>query len=100
MKKELLVGLSEEQIAKLKACKSQEEILKVAKDEGVELSDEQLEAVSGGCGGEEGLVCPHCGRSDYRTQTGGNGYTVYYCQGCYNMFYRNDKTGAVTKTMY
>ena len=48
MKKELLKGLSEEQIAKAKACKSQDELLKLAKEEGVELSNEQLEAVNGG----------------------------------------------------
>ena len=48
MKKELLKGLTEEQIEKLKACKNNEEILMAAKEEGVELTDEQLEAVSGG----------------------------------------------------
>ena len=55
MKKELLNGLTEEQIAKVKACKNQEELLKLAKEEGVELSDEQLTAVSGGgCSGQSG----------------------------------------------
>ena len=48
MKKELLKGLSKEQIAKVKACKSQEELLKLSKEEGVELTDEQLAAISGG----------------------------------------------------
>ena len=48
MRKELLKGLSEEQIKKVEACKSSEEILALAKEEGVQLSDEQLEAVSGG----------------------------------------------------
>ena len=48
MRKELLQGLSEEQIKKVEACKSPEEILNLAKAEGVELTDEQLEAVSGG----------------------------------------------------
>ena len=47
-KKDLLNGLSDEQIAKIKACKSQEEILALAKEEGIVLTDEQLEAVSGG----------------------------------------------------
>ena len=32
MKEELLKGLSEEQIAKVKACKSQEEMLALAKE--------------------------------------------------------------------
>ena len=48
MKKELLKGLTEEQIAKVKACKSHEELLALAKEEGIELADEQLEAISGG----------------------------------------------------
>ncbi len=48
MKKELLKGLSEEQIAKIKTCKNQEELLALAKDEGVELNEEQLKAISGG----------------------------------------------------
>ena len=48
MKQELLKGLTEEQISKVKACKSQAEILELAKKEGVQLTDEQLEAVSGG----------------------------------------------------
>ena len=60
MKEELLKDLSEEQIAKIKACKSQEEILKLAKEEGVELTSEQLEAVSGGGCGVTVYVCPHC----------------------------------------
>ena len=47
-KKDLLAGLSEEQIAKVRACKSSDELLKLAKKEGIELTPEQLEAVSGG----------------------------------------------------
>lgn len=48
MKKELLKGLSDEQIAKVKACNNHEELLKLAKEEGIELSNEQLETISGG----------------------------------------------------
>ena len=48
MKKELLKGLSEEQIAKVKSCKSHEDLLTLAKNEGVELTEEQLAVVSGG----------------------------------------------------
>ena len=48
MKKELLEGLTEEQISKIRACKTQDEFLALAKQEGVELSAEQLSAVSGG----------------------------------------------------
>ena len=48
MKEELLKGLSEEQISKVKACKNHDELLELAKQEGVELTDEQLTAISGG----------------------------------------------------
>ena len=48
MKEELLKGLSEEQIAKFKSCSSGEGIFAAAKQEGIELTDEQLAAVSGG----------------------------------------------------
>ncbi len=60
MKKELLKGLSEEQIAKAKACKSSQELLSLAKEEGYELSEEQLAAVSGG-GCFSKPKCPKCG---------------------------------------
>ena len=48
MRKELLNGLTEEQIAKVKACEDVHDLLQLAKDEGVELTSEQLEAISGG----------------------------------------------------
>lgn len=48
MREDLLKGLSPEQIEKVKACKSSDELLQIARDEGVQLTDEQLNAVSGG----------------------------------------------------
>jgi len=48
MDKKLLDGLTEEQIAKVKECKNTEEILALAAEEDIELTDEQLRAVSGG----------------------------------------------------
>ena len=41
-------GLTLEQQEKARACKTPEDILALAKEEGIELTDEQLEAVSGG----------------------------------------------------
>mgnify|MGYP002626972399 CR=1 FL=1 len=40
--------LTEDLRAKIQACKTPEEMLALAKEEGYELSDEQLEALSGG----------------------------------------------------
>ncbi|MBR0404434.1 MAG: hypothetical protein IJI68_04430 [Eggerthellaceae bacterium] len=40
--------LTPEQIEKAKACKTAEELVQLAEAEGVKLSNEQLEAISGG----------------------------------------------------
>ena len=45
---ELLKGLTPEQIEKVKSCKNRDELLALAKAEGIELTNEQLEAVNGG----------------------------------------------------
>lgn len=82
MKEELLKGLSEEQIAKIKACQNNEEILALAKQEGFELTDEQLAAVSGGCGSSEAFpACPQCGSDNITRRTFG-GYYYYTCFNC------------------
>ncbi len=48
MKKELLKDLTDEQIKMVKACDDINDLMQLAKDEGVELSEEQLNAISGG----------------------------------------------------
>lgn len=40
--------LTPEQLEKARACKSAEELIELAKSEGIELNDEQLEAIAGG----------------------------------------------------
>ena len=86
MKKELLKGLSEEQIAKIKACKTHEELLALAKKEGVELTEEQLSTISGG--GACSVIsdigdyinpndCPRCGSNNIKDKG-----TYYICQSC------------------
>lgn len=83
MREELLKGLTEEQIAKVKQCKSPEEILKLAKQEGVELNEEQLEAVSGGGCGD--IKCKHCGSTKVHAYE----YSFqYYCDDCGATFYK------------
>ena len=68
MKKELLKGLTDEQIKKVEACKSPDEILALAKAEGVELNEEQLAAVSGG-GCSSTRKCPMCGSTNIKRKT-------------------------------
>ena len=86
MNKELLKGLTEEQIAKVKACKSQKELLALAKKEGIELTDEQLEAVNGGiCTSTPTVVCPKCGSSKIKTRYNENSIAEWWnntCQDC------------------
>ena len=79
MNKELLKGLSEEQIAKVKACKNQEELLAFAKEEGAELSEEQLQAVSGGACTP--TSCPKCHSTNLGSYMYG-GSPVYECRNC------------------
>ena len=68
MRKELLKGLTDEQVKKVKACKSSQEILDLAKSEGVELNEEQLAAVSGG-GCSSTRKCPMCGSTNIKRKT-------------------------------
>ena len=64
--------LTPEQIAKVKTCNTAEELLALAKSEGYELSDEELELVAGGKWGEGEAQnkpqipdkCPYCGSSN------------------------------------
>ena len=87
MRKELLKGLTEEQIKKVEACKSSEEILALAKEEGVTLTDEQLEAVSGGGCIMSTVKCDKCGSKNVkliRSIERGK----YECKECGNVFHR------------
>ena len=90
MKKELLKGLNEEQIAKVKACKSQDELLVLAKEEGVELTEDQLSAVSGG-GCFSTNKCPKCGSDKYHkieVQEKIDKRIFYKCDKCGEMWRR------------
>ena len=83
MKKELLKGLTDEQIAKVKARKNHEEFLALAKEEGIELTEEQLTAVNGGiCTSTPSFVCPHCGSSKVRTSHNENSIAEWYSNKC------------------
>lgn len=58
---DFIKDISPELQEKARACKSREEVLELAAEEDIELSDEALEAVSGGCNTPKGK--PYC-RSD------------------------------------
>ena len=90
MKQELLKGLSDEQVAKVKACKNNEELLALAKAEGIQLTDEQLQAVSGGgCNSaDKPTHCPRCNSTNIRVESEKHTmtFTDYYykckCRDC------------------
>ena len=80
----LLKDLTREQISKARACQNGDELLRLAREEGVELSAEQLEAVNGG-GCFSSNECPSCGSKDYtkeiRCEQVGD-TIIYTCKHC------------------
>ena len=72
--KELFASLSDEQQEQAKACKSMDELTALLGSRGGELPDEALDAVAGGCDGEN--VCTRCGRG---ISDGGYGGLCIYC---------------------
>ena len=88
MKKELLKGLTEEQIEKVKQCKNSDELLTMAKQEGIQLTDEQLAAISGGCllVSTPTFTCPKCGSKDVWGVDMGN-YWDCVCKKCKHHWY-------------
>ena len=83
MKHNLFEGLSKEQIEKVKECKNQEELLALAKAEGIELTDEQLETVNGGiCTSTPSFTCPICGSTNVTTNHYINDIAEWYSNKC------------------
>lgn len=72
--------LTPEQKEKLSTVTSPEELLALARDEGRELSDDELEQIAGGGGGwvDENKACPDCGAKP----TYINGIGIRYCAAC------------------
>ena len=74
-----LDNITPEQRRKAAACKNGEELLALAKEEGVDLTDEQLDAIAGGLEKDwfGDYMCPKCGEQ-VNTYTDG----TYWCPYC------------------
>lgn len=74
-----LDNITAEQRRKAAACKNGEELLALAKEEGVDLTDEQLDAIAGGLEKDwfGDYMCPKCGEQ-VNTYTDG----TYWCPYC------------------
>lgn len=59
-------SLTEEQQAKALACKTPEELFELARDEGVELNEDDLDAINGGI--VSGWSIPGCPKFDGHTK--------------------------------
>lgn len=79
-----LEDLTPQQRAKLDGCENPEEILALARTEGVELSDAELEAVSGGGWFADAPQCPYCGAKSTRPAGGTGASTI--CGECGEAF--------------
>lgn len=73
--------LSKKQQEKINACDTPEQVLAFAKEEGIDLSDEQLDQISGGWGGVSDY-CPNCHQRNYHTTGTGTDHMKYVCNNC------------------
>ena len=55
----ILEALTDEMRAKVQACENSEDLIDLAKSEGVELSDKQMEDISGGSGWIDCFQCDY-----------------------------------------
>ena len=74
--------LSPEQQNKARACESPADILAFAQKEGYELSDDELDQISGGLWSDGGLKCPFCGSLAAEPP----GMHSYRCSACHQVF--------------
>lgn len=74
-----LSNMTPEQVERARACKDAAELAEFAKSEGIELTDEQLAAVSGGVvkGWDEPPNCMYCGSDN--TEFTGHGVKCHNC---------------------
>ena len=79
--------LSDEQKKQFESGPSPEEVLQLAKENGFELTPDQLENISGGgWGNNKGNIrCPKCHSTNVSGGAVGSG-VLYHCNACDNVF--------------
>ena len=77
-------SLTSEQKDKLSSCKTPEDVLALAREEGYELSDEELEAIAGGSIWDSDYYkkCPECGSTNIRRRGQQIAVPDYLCVDC------------------
>ena len=72
-------NLTPEQLEKAKACNSVDELVVLANSEGVELTDEELDDISGGSFWINEYYCPMCGSHNVAVWQNSNSGHCYDC---------------------
>ena len=85
-KEELLKSLTPEQLEKVKACKNADEILELAHEEGVDISEEQLHMITGGNCSTIPECCPECSCIYFETVD----ENVYRCKFCSHQWHEHN----------
>ena len=86
-----LRDLTEEQQAKILRAKGSQELLDLSTEEGIELTDDDLEKVSGDWDDSDssGLTCPVCGSTNVAIESFGSSGSFtgenYVCNNCSNV---------------
>ena len=72
-------NLTPEQLEAFKSCTTPESVLALAQSEGIELSDDELDTISGGGWDDPiGIYCPKCNSMLLGVKRGEK-YTCYFC---------------------
>ena len=80
-------NLSDDQKRQLESNPSPEEVLRLVKETGIELTPDQLESIpGGGWGSNKGNIrCPKCKSTNVSGGAVGSG-VLYHCKDCGNVF--------------
>ena len=79
---EYIKDLSPELQEKARQCKTKEELNAFIAENELELPEDALESVAGGCRTVSGMYCRSCGSENIALYSLGEGGTIYICRNC------------------